>query len=319
MVVVLAGACGRWIDAPYGTFDIEYFLRASDVLLSGRWLTAFADPGLQAGPWQVGGIGAAAKLGRLVGSTGLTGVAVAQSVALAAAVFLASLSVVRGPSRHVISAGAVAVLLVNSTIHTAFFYGHPAEVAVPCVWVLAGCAALRGRSGLAGVLIGFSAGFETWGVLGAPVLVLDPRVRQLVRGAAACALTLAVTYGPFMLHGPFRMFDYRWDVAPNTLPALLGDHSTFTWWMRLAQGAAALAAGLIVARLLRRHPWAACWAIPLAIASTKVLTDPVRAPWYLVAPQTLAVIGAAQLLTSSRPADELARRGRNLPGRARAA
>jgi hypothetical protein len=68
--------------------------------------------------------------------------------------------------------------------------------------------------------------------------------------------------------------------------------------MRLLQGAAALAAGAGVALLLRRS-LRAVWLAPLAVVVVRLALDPVRYPWYWLAVQTLVLLGAAELLTSS--------------------
>jgi hypothetical protein len=41
------------------------------------------------------------------------------------------------------------------------------------------------------------------------------------------------------------------------------------------------------------------WLAPLAVVVVRLALDPVRYPWYWLAVQTLVLLGAAELLTSS--------------------
>src|SRR5207237_6993433 len=99
--------------------------------------------------------------------------------------------------------------------------GHPADAVSPLIWVLAALEARRGRALRAGALIGLSAGLEVWGVLGAPVLLLAPRLREAVKGWAMEAAVVVALFAPFVLAGEFRMFDYEWRVADGTLLGLV--------------------------------------------------------------------------------------------------
>jgi hypothetical protein len=291
---VLAAAAAAALAAdPQSTIDTPTFLAAARTLLSGHWARTFADPGLQAGPLQIGGIGLAGRVGGALGVDPLRGVAVLQAVVLTAAV-LTAVRLLAGPRRAWAAVAAGALALATATISNAYFYGHPAEVLVPVLWVAAARAAQERRPLAAGALVGLSAGFETWGVLGVAVLLLDRRLRARAAGVAAAAAAVLVLYLPFVLAGSFAMFDYRWVVAPGTLPALLGLGPSFGWPLRLAQGAAALAAGAAAARLAGTRR-AACWLVPLAVVCVRVALDPMRGAWYLLAPETLALVGGAHL------------------------
>src|SRR5205823_2373004 len=94
--------------------------------------------------------------------------------------------------------------------HGAFVDGHPAEAVSPLLWVLAAVEVRRGRAWRAGLLIGVSAGFELWGLLGVAVLALAPRARDALRGAAAALITAVALLAPFAVFGSFHMFDYEW-------------------------------------------------------------------------------------------------------------
>jgi len=97
------------------------------------------------------------------------------------------------------------------------------------------------------MLVGLSAGWELWGLLG--VALLAP-----VRGA-----------------GDFHMFEFRWTIAGPTVPgAILGAGDAFTWKLgRLAHGAIAIVVGVAAARLLRKRP-ESLWIVPALVVLTKI-------------------------------------------------
>jgi hypothetical protein len=148
--------------------------------------------------------------------------------------------------------------------------------------------------------VGLSAGFELWGMLGVIVLLLAPRLRDAVAGAAVQVAVVAAMLAPFALVGELRMFDYRWVVNGDTLLSLAVEPgSDFTWWMRLAQGGAALAIGAALTWPLRRSLHAV-WLGPLAVVVVRLALDPVRYPWYWLALETLAVVAVVEMSTSDR-------------------
>jgi hypothetical protein len=152
----------------------------------------------------------------------------------------------------------------------------------------------------AGALLGLSAGFELWGVLGAPVLLLAPAWKAWVRGAAAQGAVTAGLYLPFVLAGEFRMFDLTWKVENWTLVRFLvpaGDE--FPWTLRLVQGAAAIVAGAALALVLKRSP-RALWAVPLGIVAVRVLFDPALYSRYWLGLETVALAAATDLVTGLR-------------------
>jgi hypothetical protein len=296
------------VDAPGVTIDNLYFLNSARTLLSAHWLSTFGDPGLQSGPLQILLIGCSARLGAAVALSQSTSMAIGEAVSLMALLLLAARRVV-APGLRAAALAAVAVAALGSgLIHSAYFYGHPAQVIIPCCWLL-GAQAARGRRGLlAGIYVGVAACFETWGVLGIAVVFLAAEIRSAARGLASLTTVLALVYGPFVLLGPFRMFEYRWRVGPHTLASLVvGTGEPFSWSMRLAQGGASLLAGVAAALLLRRFR-SSIWLVPLAIASVRIVLDPSLAAWYLLAPQAIAVLGAAEILTARGVREQLAAR-----------
>src|SRR5919197_6328041 len=219
--------------------DLPYFADAARTLFSARWADTFADPSLQVGPLQLLLVGIGDRLG------GLGVLAYAIQIGVAALVVFVVGQLLRGRPHRLacqVIFGLAAVLLGLTA--DAYGYGHPAQVAVPLLWILAGREARSGRPVRGGLLVGLGAGLESWSVLGAPVLLLAPSARRAVGGLAAqCAVTAAL-YAPFVLAGDFRMFDYRWKVEGWTLVRLvLPAGSDFPWALRALQGAAALAVG----------------------------------------------------------------------------
>ena len=123
-------------------------------MLSGHWRDTYADPWLQAGPLEM----LVCLLGKLLGMS-----ARGVPVALAA----------RSHSGSSATCGTGAI---------------PSELFIALMWLLAAQAARRKRMLLAGCILGLSAGFETWGLLGAPVLFLLPQLRRTIGAGFAGAV-----------------------------------------------------------------------------------------------------------------------------------
>ena len=283
-VYFLFAAAVALIVHPTDTGDLAFFVHTSQRTV-WDW---FADPGVQVGPLQL----AAFRLGDLAGVLALL-----VQLGVAALFWVASGRLLAGREPWLRFAVCMAAVALGLT-YGAYQDGHPAQVVVPLLWVLAGCDAREGRTVRAGLLVGLSAGFEVWGVLGAVVFVLGPEVRSALRGLAVELGVAAALFVPFVLAGEFRMLDYHWQVNSDTLLGFVLAHGTaFTWPMRLAQGLAALVAGACVAWSLRRTVHAV-WLAPLTVVVIRLALDPVRYPWYWLALQTLVLLGAADLLAS---------------------
>ena len=281
----IAAAAAVGLAVPPGdTGDVEYFVQAAERMLSASWRETYASSTLQAGPLQL-----------LLFALSTTPVVGAVVGAAAAGLFwLVGRRLLGDISGWALLAGSLAPVVLGLTFH-AYRQGHPAQVLVPLLWVLAGLEARRGRAWLAGLLVGVSAGFELWGVLGVAVFAVSPRVRDCIRAVAAAALVTLLPYAPFALAGEFAMFEYRWLVNGDTLLSLFVEPGTaFTWPLRVVQGGTAVMAGAAVAWSLRQST-AALWAGPLALVAVRLALDPVRYPWYWLALETLALVGAVQL------------------------
>ena len=285
-VPVLAPTAGlAYLGRGTDSGDLVYFVHKGQQLLSGSWADTFADARLQSGPLQLAFFGAVQNLAALAF---LIEVGVA-------ALLLFVLGRVGLSDRVRVAVGLLAV--AGGLTHISFVYGHPAEAIVPLLWVLAGVRAREGRVFSAGVLVGLSAGFELWGVLGVVVLLLAPSVTRALAGACVQAAVVSAMLAPFALAGTFQMFDHEWRVTSGTLVGLaVGPGAHFGWPLRLAQASLAIGAGAALAFALRRSVHA-LWLVPLAVALVRLLLDPVSFGWYWLELEALALVGAGLVLT----------------------
>ena len=285
-VPVLGPAAGlAYLDRGTDSGDLVYFVHKGEQLLSGNWADTFSDPKLQSGPLQLAIFGAVRDLAALAFLIEL-GVA---------ALLLFVLGRLGLSDRARVAVGLLAI--AAGLTHIAFVYGHPAEAIVPLLWVLAGVWAREGRVLSAGALVGLSAGFELWGVLGVAVLLLAPRPTRALVGACLQAAVVAAMLAPFALAGTFRMFDHRWRVTSGTLVGLVvGPGADFGWPLRLAQASLAIAAAAALACALRRSVHS-LWLVPLAVALVRLLLDPVSFGWYWLEVEALVLVGAGLVLS----------------------
>jgi hypothetical protein len=283
-VLALAGTVAA-LDRRSDAGDLLYFVHQGERMFSARWADTFSDPTLQSGPLQLLVTGTAR-------STQVLAFVVEVGVAALLLVVLCRVGV-SARWRLVLGIGAIALGLT----HGAFVDGHPAEAVTPLLWVLAAIDARRGRVVRAGLLVGASGGLELWGVLGAPVLLLAPRLRDALKGCAVEAGVVVVQLAPFALFGDFRMFDYQWRVAEGTLLSVavpVGTH--FGWSLRLLQAAVACGLGAAVALRFRRSVHAV-WLAPFVVVVARIALDPLAYGWYWLEAEALALAGAGALLT----------------------
>jgi hypothetical protein len=276
--------------------DLPYFAHAARTLVSGNWADTFADPSLQVGPLQL----LVVALGDRLGGMGALDYVI--GLGLTALAVLTAGRLFRGRPHGAAwqLAFGLSVVLLGLTAE-AYSYGHPAQVAIPLVWVLVAIDARDGRTLRAGALLGLGAGFEVWAVLGAPLLLLAPVARLVLRGFAVQVVITTALFAPFVLAGDFRMFDYSWRVEGWTIVRfLVPAGSEFPWGLRLLQGLCALAVGAGLAFALRRTE-RAFWAVPLGIVAVRILLDPTLYSWYWLGLETLTLLAAADLLAIARP------------------
>lgn len=282
------------------TGDLPFFVHAADGLFSHTWADAYASPDLQVGPLQLVLLALAeAVAGSLSVSTfTLLAFAIPAGVTGLLLLVLRGLLAARPERRQLVLmlAGLAAVALGIPA--SAYADGHLAQAVVPLLWLLAGLKARDGHVVTAGALVGLSAGFEVWGILGAVVFLSAPQLRDALGGLLVAGVVAVGLFAPFLLYGDFRMLDYHWVVNGDTMLGLLVEPGTaFTWWMRMVQGGTAVAVGAALAWPLRRTAHA-LWLAPLAVVVVRLALDPVRYPWYWLAVEVLVLVGAVDVLTS---------------------
>jgi hypothetical protein len=278
--------------APPADGDTWLFRAAGGTLLSAHWAGAFADPAIQVGPLQLvlyGSLGAALAPVVAAGLVFLL-VAAGRAAGVAHPLLLTALGVV-----------AVAADLAWSGVDS----GHPADTALPLVWILAAVLVRRARVVSGAFLVGASDRLETWGVLGVAVLALAPR-RAALRGAVVAAAAAAALFLPFVAFGRFAMGGYVWVVSPHSLlSALVAPGSPVGWPLRLVQGAVAAGAGVAVARAARRSPHAV-WLVPGAVVLVRLLLDPLDNDYYFVGLEGAALVGLALVAARALRLERLA-------------
>ena len=291
VVLAAAGVSGLILNS--GTFsDADSFAQAGAVMLSSHWQHTYSDPWLQAGPFEL----LVCLFGRTVGGS-LRGEAVALNIIGATALLGVASVVMRGRWKPVAIAtgGALGIGIISDM----WEWGHPAELFIALVWLLAARAARRDQLLVAGLLVGASAGFETWGLLGAPVLFLLPQLRRTVAAGAVALFTTAAVYAPFALGGDFRMFGLHWAIVGGVPGLFFGNGQTFSWSMRLAEAVIVVSFGSALAWRLRGLG-SSTWLVPALTSMCRLALDPVRYGYYWDTSLVLLLIGAAPLLVSPR-------------------
>jgi hypothetical protein len=264
--------------------DAARFAQAGATILSGDWAHAYADAWVQAAPLQLLTAMLFARIGW-------------NAPSLALITMLTTLTVVVAATRVLVGKKTIAVLLVGGgalalgPLVDVYKNGHFAEPLCAVLWVIAAREARAGRVYRAGALIGVSAGFELWGVLGLGVLALAPDNRRAIPASAVAIAIPAILLAPFMLAGDFHMFDYHWRVTGGALYLVLGTGHPFGWALRLFQGAVTCAVAAGLARVVRRSP-AAIYVVPAAASACRLALDPMGLYYYW---DTLIVIALLAL------------------------
>ena len=303
MLGVLAAATLTGFVMGSATFsDADGFAAAGRVLLSSHWQHTYSNSWLQAGPFEQ----LICLLGKTLGVTA-RGEPPALNMIGAAALMLVARSVLGRDWKALLYVGGMATLL-GIIGDLSSIGGHPAELFIALMWILAARAARRDQAILAGLLVGLSAGFETWGLLGAPVLFLIPSFRRTVLAGLLALAVAAAIYAPFALGGDFHMFDLHWVIAGGLDASLFGRDAAFTWQMRIAEAVIVVGFGSALALALRKRTAACIWIVPAASSLLRVALDPVRYPDYWDTGLILMLIGTAAWFTAPRAFAEQVRR-----------
>jgi hypothetical protein len=294
LVVTLALAAAvtvGWFSDYYGS-DFGMFAAAGRTLASTRWLHTYHDSFVQAGPFEL----LICAFAKMLGGGGRDAAIVLDVAGMLALLAVAYTTVARRARELLLVATAALALFVVRDLGAD---AHPAEVGIALLWFLAARDARAGRVWRAGLLVGVSAGFETWGVLGVTVLLLATRIRDSAVAAGGAALVAAAIYAPFLAGGDFHMFELHWKTAHGLAGTVFGLGHAFTWPMRLAEAAIVVAAGGTLARAVRRSP-TAVWLVPAATSLVRLLLDPIRYGYYWDTALTLFAIGLAPWLVAPR-------------------
>jgi hypothetical protein len=294
LLVLCGAAVSGWILNSVTFSDADSFAQAASVMLSSNWQHTYSDPWLQAGPFEL----VVCLLGRTLGGS-LRGEAIALNMIGAAALLGVATVVVRGRWKPlaILAGGALAIGIISDM----WEWGHPSELFIALVWLLAARAARRDQLLVAGLLVGLSGGFETWGLLGAPVLFLLPQLRHTIVAGFVALLATATVYTPFALGGDFQMFDLHWAIVGGVPGSIFGNGETFSWPMRLAEAVIVVSFGSALAWRLRRFA-ASTWIVPALTSICRLALDPVRYGYYWDTSLVLLLIGVAPLLASPRTA-----------------
>jgi hypothetical protein len=294
LFVLGAAAASGWILNSVTFSDADSFAHAGSIMLSSNWQHTYSDSWLQAGPLEM----IVCLLGRTLGGS-LRGEAVAMNMIGAAALLGVGTVVMRRNWKPlaIVAAGALGVGIISDM----WEWGHPSELLIALSWLLAARAARRDQLLVAGLLVGLSAGFETWGLLGAPVLFLLPQVRRTIASGGLALLATAAVYAPFALGGDFHMFDLHWAIVGGVPGYLFGSGQTFSWPMRLAEAVIVVSFGSALAWRLRKFS-ASVWVVPALTSICRLALDPVRYGYYWDTSLVLLLIGVAPLLASPRAA-----------------
>ena len=292
LLVLAAAAASGWILNSVTFSDADSFAQAGSIMLSSNWQHTYHDPWLQAGPFEM----IVCLIGRTLGGS-LRGEAIALNMIGAAALLGVATVVARGrwKSLAIMTGGALGLGIVSDM----WEWGHPSELFIALAWLLAARAARRDQLLVAGLLVGLSAGFETWGLLGASVLFLLPQLRRTIESGVVALFSAAAVYTPFALGGDFHMFDLHWAIVGGVPGYVFGQGETFSWPMRLAEALIVVGFGAVLAWRLRRFG-ASTWVVPALTSICRLMLDPVRYGYYWDTSLVLLLIGVAPLLASPR-------------------
>jgi hypothetical protein len=280
--------------------DGPYFEAAGRRLLSAAGLHVYAAPGLQAGPWQVGAFGLLARATDWMHLPTDSTYAVISTLASTALVVIGvrllrrQLGFAASATAELLSGVLAIGWLMTTEVYTS---GHPAELVIPALWIAAAAQSTDNRAGRAGILLGLGAGFETWALLGVPVLLLCADWRAAARGVVAAVGVTAATYLPFVIAGPFRMGKATWPVSRASFIHVIAPRlDSFPWSARLLESVVVVGFGVLacwVARRAAAGTSAAVWLVPTVIALAKAISEPSGYDWYWLPVQLSLLAGCS--------------------------
>lgn len=259
--------------APFISDDLPLFANSGYALITGHFAEVFASSLVQVGPIQLIPFGFVRLLSDHLGiplGLGLTAPVTVVFTLFAIFVFRKACRWVGREPTAGFELFFGLVIVFGGFSYTVATSAHPAEGFIPLLWILAAIDIRREKPGLAAVWLFLAGAMKLWGVLGAPILLLSPRIRRAALGWAIQASLTVAAYLPFMLSGRVKTFGFSWEVRPQSpLRLFLESGSAFTWKMRIAQGAFIAGVGALIA-LRARPSKSAFWLVPLALVALQV-------------------------------------------------
>lgn len=268
--------------------DVDAFAGAGKAIVSGHFAAVYTQPANQGGPIQL-----VLNWLLMIGSPG-SGPSRLVVTTVNVALVLAAVGLCRrhqaqrdaagqAPERWSAVAGRevlVGVLALFWLTPGGLWDGHPVEVLISVLWLLAVDSVGAGRWVRAGIALGVGAAIAPWGVFGFPAVLACRRLDVSLRAGAAGIAVASALYLPFVLGGHFAVFGYTWAVSPGTLVHLvMPGLSQVTWTIRLVQAGIVSTGTGCAALLLRRNRDAPTIAV-LVAAVLRVATDPVQMDYY---------------------------------------
>lgn len=293
--LLIGGAAAlAFLDASYlYPTDLGTIAAAGEKILSSNWTRAFADPVVQVGPLQ------AVLWGGLRIASHATGIApeLVFSLATHLGVLLATLFLFRLISEQ---AEGIEIrelilglfLLAWGLTSQAYYSGHPEEIWVGLLWVVAARESRQGSSWRGGAAIALCAAIKQWGILGLPLLLISREPKKIAQNVALVLGGVACFYLPFVLSGHYATLGFTWEIESYSLVHLLGFSGEFTWWMRLVQGALTLLVGVVLA-VVRPNIRGVEWLLPLQLITLRLILDPLSFAYYWLAVEVIVLIGIA--------------------------
>lgn len=302
-VLLVAHAGGGLAMAGAGPIDFDLFGPAGAALVEGRWGEVYADPAVQAGPVELLPYGIAYVLGAGVLEWTIASLLTGWLTTVALGFLVVTVAPrARGRRTQVLTLAALGAGVLLGPLALVLLSGHPAQVVVPLMWVAAAVLVVRHRSLPAALLIGLSAAWEPWGLLGAPILLLAarPTLIRLMRDVAVATIAACAFYAPFVFSGTFAMLGFGWrsHASPTLVAGLLGG-ADVGWGFRVLQGTVTVGAVALLAWLLRGRADAA-WIVPLGVLALRLVADPLAQSYYTLAPVTMLVLATAVLARNGK-------------------
>ncbi len=273
---VAVGAVGAM--EPAG--DARWFRTAGVEMIGPGFWDVLSDPGLQIGPLYLLALGIltrvvlALQLPVLFTVAGVQGAAV---VALAVAT-ARRLAADRGMDPRPVQWAVGLMLAVGGLLADATLAGHPEEVFVALILVGAARSVRHAKGWSASAWLALACAIKLWGVLGAPLMLLDrPPVKALVGRALLLGSLTALCYGSFGLLGTVSTFEHGWIATEWSPPSMLASRLEAEGWsLRLVQGGAVGLVGCMVAW----RTWTSPLMLVLALLATRLALDPLNLSYY---------------------------------------